>query len=672
MQLENTTIRKMSIEKLGELLAKDMKKISETYSFAFATKEDAINLMSSFLKVEYVNIINNDKNECIDFYSTFEDVMNNYVRTIFEVDYELAYTKLFNKYMEQNIGEITSYKQTHYEVKRIISFFKTIGYQPSEIVCSNILESNSKFSTMIGKIVDRHKKKLSSMNAEEIFPDSTMLSFVTTYAFINEIELKTKAEEQENINPEILPDLDIYSDDNVKLYIKSLQKTLLPNDQRKLFLQLKEGNLDARKKLIETNLRLVVPIASYHQNRGVEFLDLIQEGNIGLMKAVDKFDCERGCTFSTYAYWWIKNYVLKGVMKYKKTIAIPSSIQGIVNKYNSNFNELTRKLKSYPTQKEVMEELNITNQQLDQVMMVNAKMLSLDEPLGVDNDLPLGELIATDDLSIEEEYEKKSLETEVRNLLNSDLLDERTIEILKLRNGFCNNRVYSCREVGEILGISRQRVDQIEAIAYKKLRNSDYSDAVLAYLVNGTKIKERITKERVEELAARKANRLKVNQEEKPDVRKIYAYFSGYQKEEIAEVISSLSKEDLEIVKGLFGSNLKRLSYQKKSTATSLEKYSEQIIPVIEDKLNNDYIKVSNYYIKCNDLSFDYDKTEYHSLDNNQFDELDKGKINYANIRKSLFASFQTDTSVPFNKRKVRKQTLQNKKGEQPKILIYK
>ena len=112
--------------------------------------------------------------------------------------------------------------------------------------------------------------------------------------------------------------------------------------------------------------------------------------------------------------------------------------------------------------------------------------------------------------------------------------------------------------------------------------------------------------------------------------------------------------------------------HKKKSTATSLEKYSEQIIPVIEDKLNNDYIKVSNYYIKCNDLSFDYDKTEYHSLDDNQFDELDKGKINYANIRKSLFASFQTDTSVPFNKRKVRKQTLQNKKGEQPKILIYK
>lgn len=458
MQLENTTIRKMSIEELGEILAKDMRKISETYSFAFATKTDAINLMNSFLKVEYENIINNDKKECIDFYSTFESVMNNYIKTIFEVDYELAYTKLFNKYMEQNVGEITNYKQTHYEVKKIINFFETIDYQPSEIVCSNILESNPKFATMIGKIVDRHKEKLGSMNAEEIFPDSTMLSFVTTYAFINEIELKTKAEDPKNLNPETLPDLDIYSDDNVRLYFNSLQKSLLPNDQRKLFLQLKEGDKDARNKLIETNLRLVVPIASYHQNRGVEFLDLIQEGNIGLMKAVDKFDCEKGCTFSTYAYWWIKNYVLRGIMKYRKTIAIPPYIQEIVNKYNSNFNELTRKLKSYPTQKEVKKELNLTDKQLDQIMMVNSKMLSLDEPLGID-DLPLGELIATDDLSIEERYEKKSLEMEIRNLLNSDLLDERTIEILKLRNGFCNNRVYSCREVGEILGISRQRVD---------------------------------------------------------------------------------------------------------------------------------------------------------------------------------------------------------------------
>lgn len=671
MQLENTTIRKMSIEELGEILAKDMRKISETYSFAFATKTDAINLMNSFLKVEYENIINNDKKECIDFYSTFESVMNNYIKTIFEVDYELAYTKLFNKYMEQNVGEITNYKQTHYEVKKIINFFETIDYQPSEIVCSNILESNPKFATMIGKIVDRHKEKLGSMNAEEIFPDSTMLSFVTTYAFINEIELKTKAEDQKNLNPETLPDLDIYSDDNVRLYFNSLQKSLLPNDQRKLFLQLKEGDKDARNKLIETNLRLVVPIASYHQNRGVEFLDLIQEGNIGLMKAVDKFDCEKGCTFSTYAYWWIKNYVLRGIMKYRKTIAIPPYIQEIVNKYNSNFNELTRKLKSYPTQKEVKKELNLTDKQLDQIMMVNSKMLSLDEPLGID-DLPLGELIAIDDLSIEERYEKKSLEMEIRNLLNSDLLDERTIEILKLRNGFCNNRVYSCREVGEILGISRQRVDQIEARAYKKLRNSEYSDAVLAYLANGTEIRKKITNERTLELATRKANRIKTNREEKPDVRKIYAYFSGYQKEELAEVISSLSKENLEIVKELFGSNLKRLSYQKKSTATSLEKYSKQIIPVIEDKLNSDYIKVSNYYIKCNDLSFDYDKTEYHSLDSNQFDELDTCKINYPNIRKSLFASFQTDIVTPSNRIKVKNKSLKNNKSEQAKILIYK
>lgn len=671
MQLENTTIRKMSIEELGEILAKDMRKISETYSFAFATKTDAINLMNSFLKVEYENIINNDKKECIDFYSTFESVMNNYIKTIFEVDYELAYTKLFNKYMEQNVGEITNYKQTHYEVKKIINFFETIDYQPSEIVCSNILESNPKFATMIGKIVDRHKEKLGSMNAEEIFPDSTMLSFVTTYAFINEIELKTKAEDQKNLNPETLPDLDIYSDDNVRLYFNSLQKSLLPNDQRKLFLQLKEGDKDARNKLIETNLRLVVPIASYHQNRGVEFLDLIQEGNIGLMKAVDKFDCEKGCTFSTYAYWWIKNYVLRGIMKYRKTIAIPPYIQEIANKYNSNFNELTRKLKSYPTQKEVKKELNLTDKQLDQIMMVNSKMLSLDEPLGID-DLPLGELIATDDLSIEERYEKKSLEMEIRNLLNSDLLDERTIEILKLRNGFCNNRVYSCREVGEILGISRQRVDQIEAMAYKKLRNSEYSDAVLAYLANGTEIRKKITNERTLELATRKANRIKTNREEKPDVRKIYAYFSGYQKEELAEVISSLSKENLEIVKELFGSNLKRLSYQKKSTATSLEKYSKQIIPVIEDKLNSDYIKVSNYYIKCNDLSFDYDKTEYHSLDSNQFDELDTCKINYPNIRKSLFASFQIDTVTPSNRIKVKNKSLKNNKSEQAKILIYK
>ena len=673
MQLENTTIRKMSIEELGELLAQDMIKISEDYSFAFASKTDAIKLMKSFLEVEYSNINNNNKKEFIDFYSAFEDVMNNYIRIIFETDYELAYTKLFNKYVDQKIGEINSYKQTHYEIRKIINFFKIINYHPSEIVCTNILENNPKFSTMIGKIVDRNIKKLSTMNVKETFPDSIMLSFVTTYAFINKIEIKTNEEEQKSTDFMTLPNDDSYSDDNVKLYINSLQKPLLPSEQRKLFLKLKEGDKNARKRLIETNLGLVVPIASYYRNRGVEFLDLIQEGNIGLMKAVDKFDTEMGCAFSTYAYWWIKDYVSRGVMKYGKTIAIPTYIQAIMGKYNFNFNELTNKLNNYPTQQEIMEELNLTSNQLNKLTLGSVKMLSLDEPLGIDNDLPLGELIAADDLSIEESYEKKALEIEVRNLLNNDFLDNRAIKILKLRNGFYNNRVYPYQEVGDMLKISKQRVKQIEARAYKKIKNSDSCDDVLAYLTNGTKIKERITKELAEELAMQKANRFQINQAEKPDIRKIYAYFTGYKREEIAKVVSSLSEENIEIIKELFGNNLEKLSYQKKSTTTSLEKYCKEIVPIVEDKLNSDYIKVSNYYIKCNGLSFAYGKEEYTSLDNIKFDELEKFKINYARIRASLTASFQTDTSSTLNERKSNIKSIQkNDNGQRPKILIYK
>lgn len=678
MQLENKTIRKMSVEKLAELPAQDMRKISEVYSFAFDSKSEAIDLMNSFIKLEYSKIVNNEKEGNIDFHSTLENVMNNYVRSIFETESEPLYIRLFNNYMKENVGEITEYKQVHDETRKIINFFKTINYQPSEIMCSTILENNSKFSTMIGKIVNRYSKKLSSMNAEEIFPDPTMLSFVTTYAFFNGIELKTNEEENEEIDLETLSPIDTYSDDDVKLYLNSLSKPLLPSKQMELFLKLKEGDEDARNKLIETNLGLVIPVALRHMNKEVNFLDLIQEGNIGLMIAVDKFDCERGCAFSTYANWWIRNYVTRGVMKYGKSIKIPMNVQIKTRKYNSTFNKLAARLKRYPTLDEMVKEMNLTDEQLYQFMIGNTRIVSLDEPIGTDDNLLISDFVTTDDLSVEEDYEKKALENEIRNVLNSDLLDERSIEILKLRNGFYNNKVYTLSEISNVFGISRERINKLEKKAYRKLKSSSYCDDILAYLENGNKIKERVIKEHQDEIAKRRANRFKVNQEEKPDPRKIYAYFTGYKKEELAEVISSLKVEEIEIVKELFGGDLEKLSYRKTSTESSMRKFSNEIIPIIEDRLNTDYIKVLNYFIKCNGLSFDYGKTENYDLDGDQFDVLDKSKINYNRIRTVLSALPQTtviESSNTDSEKIINNKVLQNKssrKNEQPKILIYK
>ena len=483
MQLENTTIRKMSIEELGELLAQDMIKISEDYSFAFASKTDAIKLMKSFLEVEYSNIINNNKKGFIDFYSAFEDVMNNYIRIIFETDYELAYTKLFNKYVDQKIGEINNYKQTHYEIRKIINFFKIINYHPSEIVCTNILENNPKFSTMIGKIVGRNIKKLSTMNVKETFPDSIMLSFVTTYAFINKIEIKTNEEEQKSTDFMTLPNDDSYSDDNVKLYINSLQKPLLPSEQRKLFLKLKEGDKDAKNRLIETNLGLVVPIASYYRNRGVEFLDLIQEGNIGLMKAVDKFDPEKGYKFSTYATWWIRQAITRALADQARTIRVPVHMVETINKLARVQRQLTQDLNREPTDEEIAKKLGISVDKVREVYKISQDPVSLETPIGEEDDSHLGDFIRDERTVSPEEYATEELlKEELAGVLLT--LTDREEKVLRLRFGLDDGQCRTLEEVGQIFGVTRERIRQIEAKALRKLRHPSRSRKLKDFLTD--------------------------------------------------------------------------------------------------------------------------------------------------------------------------------------------
>ena len=192
MQLESKTIKKVSVDELAELLAKDIKEISDEYSFAFDSKDKAIALMNLFIKKKYMKIINSSKEEKFDFHKILENVMSSYVESIFTREDDEEYIKLFNKYIETKIGKITNYKQIHYELKKVVSLFKTIDYRPSEIMSTTLLKNNSKFFTMIGEVVKKFSKRIAKSNIEDVFPDSTMLSFVLAYAYLNKIKLKTK------------------------------------------------------------------------------------------------------------------------------------------------------------------------------------------------------------------------------------------------------------------------------------------------------------------------------------------------------------------------------------------------------------------------------------------------------------------------------------------------
>lgn len=670
MQVESTIIRQNSVDELVELLAKDIKEISDKYSFAFDSKDRATTLMNLFVKKKYAKIIKSSKEEKIDFYKALENTMNNYIKSIFET--EKDYIKVFNNYMDKKIGETTDYRQIHYELREIVDFFATINYQPSEIISIALLENNSKFSDMVGRVVKRFDKKIAQSNIEDIFPNSTMLSFVSAYAYLNNIELKTKEKIEDETSH--IPENETYVDDDVTLYIRSLPPALSLDKGRSLFSSMKEGDLETRNRLVEGNLRLVVSIAKHYVNQGVEFLDLIQAGNLGLITAVEKFDYEKGCAFSTYANWWIKQYISRSIMNNGRTVRIPAHVYERLAKYNTVYAKLSKKINREPTPEEMAKEMNLTNDQIYNLMLANARMVSLDEPITSESDTTLTEFLVADDLSPEEEYEKKSLAKDISDLLNSGLIKKRDIEILKLRNGFYNNRRYTLKEIAKIFNLSSERIRQIEEKSYEDLKNSGYSKNVVEYLDNADIIKKRIANELREKREKQEADKNRINGEKITDVKKIYTRLNGYTKEEIAKVITSLSTENIEAIYDVFGHRLEKLCYRSTSLEANREKVKRQVIDIIEDKLTTDYIRVINYYKNCSGIHFDYDSVE----NPDTFEELgyniNELKCSQNFIRKSLRATIPESTSNNnLNGRKLSDahKSLSGRKS-QPKILIYK
>ena len=670
MQVESTIIRQNSVDELVELLAKDIKEISDKYSFAFDSKDRATTLMNLFVKKKYAKIIKSSKEEKIDFYKALENTMNNYIKSIFET--EKDYIKVFNNYMDKKIGETTDYRQIHYELREIVDFFATINYQPSEIISIALLENNSKFSDMVGRVVKRFDKKIAQSNIEDIFPNSTMLSFVSAYAYLNNIELKTKEKIEDETSH--IPENETYVDDDVTLYIRSLPPALSLDKGRSLFSSMKEGDLETRNRLVEGNLRLVVSIAKHYVNQGVEFLDLIQAGNLGLITAVEKFDYEKGCAFSTYANWWIKQYISRSIMNNGRTVRIPAHVYERLAKYNTVYAKLSKKINREPTPEEMAKEMNLTNDQIYNLMLANARMVSLDEPITSESDTTLTEFLVADDLSPEEEYEKKSLAKDISDLLNSGLIKKRDIEILKLRNGFYNNRRYTLKEIAKIFNLSSERIRQIEEKSYEDLKNSSYSKNVVEYLDNADIIKKRIANELKEKREKQEADKNRINGEKITDVKKIYTRLNGYTKEEIAKVITSLSTENIEAIYDVFGHRLEKLCYRSTSLEANREKVKRQVIDIIEDKLTTDYIRVINYYKNCSGIHFDYDSVE----NPDTFEELgyniNELKCSQNFIRKSLRATIPESTSNNnLNSRKLSDahKSLSGRKS-QPKILIYK
>ncbi len=287
---------------------------------------------------------------------------------------------------------------------------------------------------------------------------------------------------------DIIDDVDVLegvsTEDPVRMYLKEIGNVPLLSSEEEVELarKVEEGDEEAKKKLTEANLRLVVSIAKKYVGRGMPFLDLIQEGNMGLMKAVDKFDYTKGYKFSTYATWWIRQAITRGIADTGRTIRVPVHMVETINKTLRMTRTLLQELGREPTPEEVAERLNVPVSRVREVLKISRDPVSLDTPIGEEDDSHLGDFIEDDTvLSPADSAAFSMLREELGMALES--LTDRERQVVRLRFGLEDGRARTLEEVGKEFNVTRERIRQIEAKALRKLRHPSRSKRLKDFLI---------------------------------------------------------------------------------------------------------------------------------------------------------------------------------------------
>ena len=366
--------------------------------------------------------------------------------------------------------------------------------KPSEEILRELLEKGKKTGKLTNKelevledlnldaeTLNRFYEAIESAGIDTIIENDDFLPPIDEDA-LPELEQIQEVTEEEILDTDAMVDT-FSTDDPVRMYLKEIGKVALlsPEDEIELAVRMAEGDEDAKRRMAEANLRLVVSIAKRYVGRGMLFLDLIQEGNLGLIKAVEKFDYTKGYKFSTYATWWIRQAITRAIADQARTIRIPVHMVETINKVIRVSRQLLQELGHDPSAEEIAEEMNMPVDKVRDILKIAQEPVSLETPIGEEEDSHLGDFIPDEDASEPAEAASFTLlKEQLMDVLST--LTPREEKVLRLRFGLEDGRTRTLEEVGKEFNVTRERIRQIEAKALRKLRHPSRSKKLRDFL----------------------------------------------------------------------------------------------------------------------------------------------------------------------------------------------
>ena len=586
MKLTLKSVQQLNTQQIFELLLPIINKLYEKVDYIGITKEEFYHLVLKKVEkskktykgdMNYIKYIQNRINTLIE-----NQIKNNLLETETAV---MIIDNYINKYFKRS----DSYEDSIKNLKDLANFFELCNYIPNLNILIQIIEKNSNLSKTIESIIKKHQTQIISGNLEEIFENNIMISIIKTYCMLYNIEIKAlEMYETDNI------DLDNFQlTDSVKMYLKEISKRplLSVEEEYQLAKRISQGDDYAREIFIESNLKLVVNIAKGYIGRGLSFLDLIQEGNFGLMTAVDKFDATKGYKFSTYATYWVKQAISRAIANKGRNVRIPVHLYEKIGTYKKTITKLETILNRRPTINEIAEEMKLAIPEVIKLYKLQSDTISINTLISDDESTELENFILASEETPEDIVVEENMSFQVKKILETSNLNSKEIEVLILRFGLNNQDPMPLRKIGEKYNVSGESIRRTESRALMKIRKNKQIKSLAEYMEYPDKSLENIKNIKKGHKALNQLTledkKIQVKEKEKmPKLKTIYQYFYDYTKDQIDTILEKLTEEEKELITLRYGKDLNH-PVLRKLTKEQAYKFYSLLIPKIKKLLSN-------------------------------------------------------------------------------------